>query len=144
MDNLAPQLPRCSSHFSGVHRQTFTWQNRYSPSNTGQSVNSPTLNFCCCYQNMKKKITTNDKRDTKCHRREGGEEGAGAYSFVASLSHLATDHASFPRWSTASTPNRDISDVWAFMMIFQYIPQEPVYICYRLSFAACDLYLFPS
>ena len=43
--------------------------------------------------------------------------GEGGYSFVACLSHLTIDHASFSRRSTVPTPNIDTSNI----MLFPYI-----------------------
>ena len=51
-------------------------------------------------------------------RTRGG--GAGL-SFVAFLSHLTIDHASFSRRSTVPTPSRDTSNVWALITLLPYI-----------------------
>ena len=60
-------------------------------------------NHCCCLG---------------CGR---GGEGGGAYSFVACLRHLTIDHASLPRRSTAPTPNKDTSNIWALITLLPYI-----------------------
>ena len=49
---------------------------------------------------------------------KSGRGGGGAYSFVACLSHLTIDHASLPRRIIVPTPNRDTSNVWAFITFF--------------------------
>ena len=42
----------------------------------------------------------------------------GAYSLVACLSHLATDHASFSRRAPVPTPNRDTSNIFGGSLRF--------------------------
>ena len=44
--------------------------------------------------------------------------GGGAYSYVACLSRLTIDHASFSRRRTVPTPDRDTSNVSALITIF--------------------------
>ena len=55
---------------------------------------------------------------TKCEIQKVGWGGGRAYSFVACLSHLATDHAPLSRRSTGPTPNRDTSNIWALITFF--------------------------
>ena len=63
----------------------------------------------------------------------GGGWG-GAYSFVE-LSRLTIDHASLSRRSTVSTPNGDISNIWALITLVPYITRKlfayPIPVLFR-------------
>ena len=53
-------------------------------------------------------------------RKSSPPGGGRAYSFVACLSRLTIDHASFSRRSTVPTSNRDTSNIWALITFFPY------------------------
>ena len=50
---------------------------------------------------------------------EGGR--GGAYSFVVCLSYMTIDHAPLSRRSNVPTPNRDTSNIRAFLTLFPRI-----------------------
>ena len=63
------------------------------------------------------------------------EGGGQAYSIgVAFRSHLTIDHASLSRRTTVPVPDRDTSNIWAFITFFPHVAYIDVLLTYLMPF----------